>query len=326
MYSSASILNLFKFLVVFLSILLTGCTTIKHGLYDVAIGFELWRAGLEAKTLDWEGKPISYLENSADGSKETIVMVHGYAANKENWVRFAAYLTKTYHVVAIDLPGHGESVKDVNLKYGWDNQVQYIHDILSHLNINKCHMAGNSMGGGISCLYAVKYPNQLTSLLLIDSAGICRFENEFITSFKQGKNPFIIKNQEDFEKLMDLSMGKKPFIPWPIVSVMAQKAMENQTINNKILSDILHDRGVEFENEFKKIKVPTLIMWGAQDNLVSAKNADVLQEMIPNSKKFIFDGVGHVPMFQVPEMASDGYKKFLASLQHFENQFSENTQ
>ena len=83
--TSYSIAKLFKFLIVVLSILLSGCSAIKNGLYETAIGYELWRAGLEAKTLDWEGKPISYLENNDDGYKETIVMIHGYAANKENW-------------------------------------------------------------------------------------------------------------------------------------------------------------------------------------------------------------------------------------------------
>ena len=311
---SSSISQLFKFLVVLLFILLSGCSTIKHSLYDMALGYELWRAGLEAKTLDWEGKPISFLENSNDGSKETIVMIHGYAANKENWVRFAAYLTKTYHVVAIDLPGHGESVKDFNLNYSWWDQVQHLHEILSRMGINKFHIVGNSMGGGISSLYSVKYPDQLRSLLLIDPAGIDRYECELIQKFKEGENPFIINCRDDFDKLMDFALEKKPYIPWPIANVMAEKAIENQAINGKILTDILNDRSVDFEYEYQKISVPALIMWGAQDRLLNVKNADILKEIIPNSHLIIFEGVGHVPMLEVPEKAAESYRKFLMLL------------
>ena len=77
-------------------------------------------------------------------------------------------------------------------------------------------MVGNSMGGGISSLYAVKYPDQVRSLLLIDPAGIDRYECELIQKFKEGENPFIINCQDDFDKLMDFALEKKPYIPWPI--------------------------------------------------------------------------------------------------------------
>ena len=95
---------------------------------------------------------------------------------------------------------------------------------------------------------------------------------------------------------------------------MAEKAIENQAINSKILSDILNDRNVDFEYEYKKIRVPALIMWGNQDRLLSVKNADVLKEIIPNSRLIVFEGVGHVPMFEVPEKAAEGYIKFLTLL------------
>ena len=132
--------------------LISACTAVKYGFYDAALKSEHWKAGLSEKTLDWDGKTISYLENNKDDKKQTIVLIHGFAANKENWVRFAAHLVSGYHVVIPDLPGHGESVKDFNLKYAYSDQVKYLHDILGRLKIETFHMAGNSMGGAISCL------------------------------------------------------------------------------------------------------------------------------------------------------------------------------
>ena len=88
-------------------------------------------------------------------------MIHGYAANKENWVRFAGCLTQSCHVVAIDLPGHGESVKDLNRSYKWQDQVQHFHEILAKIGLNEFHLIGNSMGGGIAALYAGEYPEQV---------------------------------------------------------------------------------------------------------------------------------------------------------------------
>jgi len=301
-----------SWIILLLAILFSGCATFNYGLYDMALKHEHWKAGLYAKTLDWQGRPISYLENYNDGKKETMVLVHGFAANKENWVRFAGYLVSKYHVVIIDLPGHGESVKDFNLKYDWDDQVRYLHDILSRLNIRKCHMAGNSMGGAISCLYAAAYPDEVLSLLLIDPAGIYRYESELAQILKEGKNPLIVKTPEDFKKLMDFAMEKKPYIPSAVISVMADKAVENRAINEKIFADAHHSRGFEFEDAIQKIKAPTLIFWGAQDRIISVKNASLFETLIPGAQKIIFDGVGHAPMIEIPKESAKNYIDFLA--------------
>ena len=56
--------------------------------------------------------------------------------------------------------------------------------------------------------------------------------------------------------------------------------------------------------ELKKITVPALILWGAQDRVISVDNADVFDQLIPDSKKIILDGVGHVPMLEIPEKSA----------------------
>ncbi|MCU0599308.1 MAG: alpha/beta hydrolase [Desulfobacterales bacterium] len=302
----------FRFLLILSLWLLSACTAVKYGLYDTALKSEHWKAGLSEKKLDWNGKTISYLENNKDGKKQTIVLIHGFAANKENWVRFAAHLDSGYHVVIPDLPGHGESVKDFNLKYAYSDQVKYLHEILGRLKIEKFHMAGNSMGGAISCLYAAAYPDQVKSLLLIDPAGIHRYECELTQMIKEGKNPLIVTCPDDFEKLMDFALEKKPYIPWPISTVLAEKAVENQEINKKMFSDMHERRGFEFEDAIQTIKAPTLIVWGDQDRIISIKNATLFEQLIPGSKKIVFEGVGHAPMIELPEKSANLYLDFLA--------------
>lgn len=305
-------LRLINTLIILSLFLLSGCTSIKYGLYDAALKNEHWKAGLYAKTLDWDGKPISYLENYNDGKKQTIVLIHGFTANKENWVRFAGYLTPFYHVVIPDLPGHGDSVKDFNMKYDWTDQVQYLHDILGRLKIEKFHMAGNSMGGAISCLYASSYPDQVMSLLLIDPAGIYRYECELTQRLKEGKNPLIVTCPEDFDKLMDFAMEQKPYLPWPVTSVLAERAVENQNIYKKIFADIHVNRGFEFEDAIQKITAPTLIFWGAKDRIISVNNATLFQQLIPGSQKVVFEDVGHAPMIEIPKKSADLYLEFLS--------------
>ncbi|MCD6586141.1 MAG: alpha/beta hydrolase [Desulfobacteraceae bacterium] len=305
--------GLIRLLVISVTVFLTGCSGIKYSLYETAMNHEHNKAGLFFKTIEVTGKTISLLESEQGENKPTIVLVHGFAANKENWVRFAAYLTDAYHVVAMDLPGHGESEKDFNLRYDLSDQVGYINEILTQLNIKKFHMAGNSMGGAISALYAVAYPEQVESLFLIDPAGIYSYDCELNRCLARGENPLIVTCDEDFYQLMDFALEKKPFIPWPIAGVMAEKATANEAINRKIFADLRGDRAYLFEDEIKKITSPTFILWGAEDRVIDVKNAALFDQLIPHSQVMILEGVGHAPMIEVPEESAKIFMDFIIS-------------
>ena len=303
-----------KFLIILITVLLTGCTGIRYSLYEKAMHHERKKAGLVVKTIEVSGKTISLLESEAGENKPAIVLVHGFAANKENWVRFAAYLTDSFYVVAMDLPGHGDSVKDFNLTYDYKDQVGYVNEVVTHLKIDTFHMAGNSMGGAISALYAVSYPEQVKSLFLIDPAGIHRYDCELTRRLPNGENTLIVACNDDFYELMDFALEKKPYIPWPITGVMAEKAVANAAINRKIFADFHGGQDASFDGEIQKITAPTLILWGAEDRVIAVENAAVFNELIPDSQKMILEGVGHAPMIEVPGTSAKIYLDFLGSL------------
>jgi len=97
------------------SLLLSACS--RQGLYDTAIGLERSMSGLEADTLVVGELTIAYLRNEQPVDGETIVMIHGFGANKDNWTRLAKHLTGDFNVYAIDLPGHGDSSKPLDIKH-----------------------------------------------------------------------------------------------------------------------------------------------------------------------------------------------------------------
>lgn len=295
-------------------LLLTACAGFKTNLYDAMMAQEYDRAGLTPKTLTVGGKTISVLESERDPAKPTLVLIHGFAANKENWVRFSRYLTDTFHVVAMDLPGHGESVKDLALSYGLGDQADYVKEVLTVLNIDTFHLAGNSMGGAISCLYAAKYPEAVQSLFLIDPAGIHQYESELVHRLKKGENPLIVTSRKDFDALMDFALEKKPYLPWPIPGVMAEKYVANRPVNEKIFPNITSILQSDFEAALGKITAPTLILWGENDRIIHVDNAAVFHQRIPQSRKMVMEGIGHAPMIEVPKQTAAIYSDFILSL------------
>ena len=118
-------------------------------------------------------------------------------------------------------------------------------------------------------------------------------------------------------KLMDFALEQKPFLPWPVASIMEQESIANANINEKIFKDIItepHD--YNFKQALTQIKAPTLIMWGRADRVIAVDNADVFQSLIPGAKKVIFEGVGHAPMIEIPKESAKVFIDFIKQADH----------
>lgn len=311
-----------KLLFAFLLIVVTGSSLYgigshyKYEIYQAAITFESEQALLTKKWLKVDvgsakSLDIAYFENPRRAGQQSLLLIHGFGASKEGWLRYAAALSDRYHIVIIDLPGHGESTKDLALNYSIETQVDNVHHIAKELKLESFHIAGNSMGGAIASIYAAKYPNKIKTATLYDPAGIHDVESEMMVLLKQGKNPLIVSDAKSFENLLAFVMEKPPFIPWPITEVAAEQAGNKQQINAKIFTDISSGDKLMFKEKLQTIKSPTLIVWGTEDRVINVGNADIFEQLIPNSKKVILEGIGHVPMIEVPKQSADLLDAFI---------------
>ncbi|MDX1458983.1 MAG: alpha/beta fold hydrolase [Marinobacter sp.] len=293
------------------TLVISACS--RQTVYDNAISWERSGAGLEESHIQLDGMTIAYLSNNQPVEGETIVLVHGFGANKDNWTRLARELTDDFNVYAIDLPGHGDSSKPLDLGYRFEDQVGHLAKTLAALGIEQTHMMGNSMGGAITALYAATYPQQIRSAVLFNPAGIFEYDSELVDLVAEGDNPLIPAKEGDFRRLVDFALEKKPFVPWPIYDVMEEKAIANRQINQVIFAAI-RDTGYEpeFRNAITRIESPVLVIWGKEDRVINFRNADVFIEQIPGAQKVLLEGVGHAPMVEVPEESAQLFREFLA--------------
>ena len=293
------------------TLMISACS--RQTLFDNAMEWERSGAGLEESSIQVGDLNIAYLHNSESVDGDTIVLIHGFGANKDNWTRLANELTDQFNIYAIDLPGHGDSSKPLDLGYRFEDQVSHVSKILTALNIKQAHMMGNSMGGAITALYAATYPEQIRSAVLFNPAGILEFESELVGLVKEGDNPLIPAKEGDFERLVNFAMEKKPFAPWPIYDVMEERAIANREVNQVIFAAI-RDSGFEsnFRQSITEIQAPVLVIWGIEDRVIDYRNAEVFVEQIPNARKALLKGVGHAPMVEVPEESAQLFREFLA--------------
>jgi pimeloyl-ACP methyl ester carboxylesterase len=297
-------------------LLLTAADHYKFEIYHAAINFEADKSELKAKQVSISIGNISYYENKQTLDKPSVLLVHGFGAYKENWLRFSRYFKDDFHVVIVDLPGHGESVKGLDLSYTIENQVAWLNEFTQKIGLKDFHMAGNSMGGAITALYAGFYPEQVLTATLIDPAGVNKHAAVIEEYLAKGVNPLVVKEASDFSKLMDFALEQKPFIPWPITEVSGLRAIALKQINEKIWADIRVGLTDAFQENLTKIKAPTLIQWGEQDRVINYKNMEVFDALIPESTAHLLVGVGHAPMIEVPRESAN---LMIAYIERFNN-------
>jgi len=301
-------LSLKKIIVITVCIIISGCTYIENTVFNTEIAIERFRTGLKLKTTTIEDHTIFYLQG---GEGDTVLLVHGFTADKYTWIKFANIIADHYQVIAVDLPGHGESTYCVPCNYGIHSQTRYLKKIVDKLGIDQVHLVGNSMGGRISLSFTYAFQDHVKSLALLNSAGVnAPKPSEFSKLLKTGKNLFDIKSRQDFDKLMQMSMASPPFLPWPITSVTARNYIERNPINQKIFNDIIKSLW-DSKSILQDIQVPVLIVWGNEDKLIDVSCVPVFEKNLPNSTSVILDNTGHCPMIEKPNETADNYLKFL---------------
>ncbi len=285
--------------------------------YLVALTIGLLRrwGRLSLQSVVVDGISWPYLEGGpADG--EVVVMVHGFGGDKNNWPLYARYFTKRYRVIAPDLPGFGDNVRDPDLNYGGAAQTERLHAFFTELGLENIHLAGNSMGGFIALNYALSYPEKLKSLTLIDNAGVTStHKSELEIAIDNGENPLVATSLEDFDRLLDFIMHKRTPSPRFMKEALLAVQIRNHDLLDaifwQIIDEALHH---SLTDRLGEVSTPTLIIWGRHDRLIDVSCAEVMAASIPNNKIVIFEDAGHIPMIEKPRQSALHHLELIAGL------------
>lgn len=304
---------IFAVIVVVISATCSSCS--KRELFAKAMAYERGRAHLTVRIEDLSFGKIVYLSNDVTEKKESIVMLHGFAADKDTWVRFAKDLSDDYRLIIPDLPGHGESTQEFSLNYGIQEQAKRLKEFLGRLKAQRVHLVASSMGGAIALRYTHMYPGTVRSLTLIDSYGAIRTPSALDELIRvSGKNPVLqISNTDDYKAMMNYAMVDPPYIPGILIDVLAEERIKWQAIEQKMLKDMMVD--ADQTAILPDIGAPTLIIWGKQDKIINAENAEFLHEKISGSRKVLFDDVGHLPMLEKTKETVQYFRSFLKGME-----------
>ena len=263
-------------------------------------------------SLEVDNLDIAY---SRSGKGETVVLIHGITTSSFIWRNIIPKLDQEYDVIAVDLLGCGASTTDLHADYSIRNQADLMIGMLKKLAINKAHIVGHDIGGGIAQIIAVKYSEFVHDLVLINTVGYNYWPVQPITAmrtpiFRQfammsldiGILQKLIKRglyykdriSDEFKSLVWKEMGdkkrRKSFLHFA------------KCLNNQHLMDIAEN--------LKEIKFPVLIIRGDGDLYLNSIISQKLQEDIPNSLLFKVKTGGHYIQEDEPDLISESLLNF----------------
>lgn len=303
-----------KIIFIILVTVLGFTTGSSKKVYDMVMVYERYSAGLEKKSITLDFGEIVYLENDVK-SDTSLVFVHGFGGNKDTWNRLIEELDDRYHVIVVDLPGHGESVSKKTLSYTITDQAERLHKFLEARKLKNIYLFGHSMGGAVVLRYTGNHINNVKALILIDSMGLEQTKSDGVKLVERSdKNPlYDVCTEERLETLLSYSMYKPPYIPDIIKDALLQEKCSRRDLEKVMYEDMYKDVCC-LNDVAKSIYVPTLIVWGEKDRMTHIDNATLFHRTIQGSKLVILKEIGHVPLLENPEQTADIVDDFIKQI------------
>jgi pimeloyl-ACP methyl ester carboxylesterase len=257
-----------------------------------------------AKNVRVYGQRIRYYEA---GHGPAVIFLHGLGGQSMNFTTNIGPVSRKFHAIAFDEIGFGDSDKPL-VDYDIMTLVDFLYGFMKALHIQKATLVGVSMGGHLALQFAVSHPDMVDRLVLVDSGGLKPLE----TAPRPNTNVINHSSMEAIKKDWQHIVYNKSLI----TDEMVQREFERHMRNNdgyavgKMMASGRSGNDYEDDN-LGKIHVPTLVIWGENDNLVPLAVGERLQKGIAGAKLIVIKQGGHAAQLEHPDEFNRDLLNFL---------------
>lgn len=241
------------------------------------------------------------------GTGEPVVLLHGFTGDGTTWDSVTSHLMK-YQLIIVDIIGHGKTDSPIDEKrYGMEEVVEDLKEILQFLKIDKTNIIGYSMGGRLALSFTIRYPEYVNRFVLESSSPGLKTEAERIERQKSDEAlaQFILNN--GIEAFVDYWENIPLFKTQSTLPEMIQKQIRTQRLqNNPIgLANSLRGMGTGSQpswwDHLKNFQIPVFLVCGELDTKYCLI-ADEMDRLMPNAQKMIIQKTGHAIHVEQPRI------------------------
>ncbi len=222
------------------------------------------------------------------GHGEPLIIIHGGSSSSGAWRENALKLSTDYKVYIPDLPGFGQS-QPYEGNYHIPELVDFINDFAHDMDLDNFHLIGHSLGGSVVINYVLRFPEKVKKLVLVSSMSLGR---EIAWWIK------LLSHKVLAEPITKLTRIISTAVRWVISKAFSRPPLTNlfSTSTIAIGSSMftIKEQAMILLDRLSEIKIPTLIVWGADDPIVPASHAYQAAQLIPQCEVKVYPGCGHI--------------------------------
>ena len=270
--------------------------------------------------VDLPGGLHVHYQEEGHASLPLLVLLHGYGDSYTTWDGWVRELGRQFRIIRLDFPGHGLTRAPCDYVLRGDALAEFVDAFAAKLDLPQFSLAGSSMGGSVAWQLALRHPDRINALILVDAAG---FPNEQspvrlpiayqIARFRLGRVVLRnIDNQSLIDDLLKADVYDKSVITPALVDRWAefQRAPGHRTILMSADPTTLNNASAPV---LLYLQAPTLVITGDSDVVVEPASARKLAAAIPGAKLIVYPHVGHLPQIEIPQRSAADAAAFLQS-------------
>lgn len=278
----------------------------------------------DSRFVEVNGLRVHY--KAAGQGEPTLILLHGFAASVFSWREVMAPLAAEGTVIAFDRPASGLTERVLAGEWQGENpytveaQADLTVGLMDRLGVEKAVLVGNSAGGTIALLTALRHPTRVEALVLVDAAiyegGGAPAWVRPLLGLPQAERLglWLIRSFPSWGERLGRAAWHDPTKITPEVWDGYRKPAQVQNWDRALWELTLASRPLGLAKRLAEVQVPTLVITGDDDRVVPTAQSIRLAQELPNAELAVLPACGHVPQEECPEA-------FLGAVQGFLNRF-----
>jgi len=283
-------------------------------LWPAARTGQRWLLNARRRVATVDGHRMVYLERGKPGpDRPSVLLIHGFAAMKENWAFWLQRLPRHWHLLVPDLPGLGESEYRKDASYQYVAQALRLRDWLAGIPTNNLHLAGSSMGGAIAAVLAHELSPAPRSVTLLNSAGIPEHPDvDLDAPFETDRDDLLIPQDWKgvYRMFNSVGNGKPTATGVAMAGLLGPDLLSRTDALRHIFSDMVAD-ALAPARYLGPDTPPLQVQWGDRDVITPTRCVRWFETATPGAEVHVFRRVGHLPMLETPARSAAVLERFV---------------